>query len=74
MEDGFEEVAGFGLGGGELGFYLVAEGHEFIHFGDDAVLFGEGWEGKRYPAKIPQPNSSERHPMVMSCGKLLSRW
>lgn len=41
MEDAFEEVAGFGLGGGELGFQLVAEGHQFIHFGDDAVLFGE---------------------------------
>ena len=21
----------------------VAEGHQFIDFGDDAVLFGEGW-------------------------------
>ena len=42
MEDGFHEFLAFGLGGGELGFQLVAEGHEFIHFGDDAVLFGEG--------------------------------
>ena len=23
----------------------VAEGHQFIDFGDDAVLFGKGWEG-----------------------------
>ncbi len=37
-------MAAFGLGGGELSFELVAEGHEFVHFGDDALLFGEGWE------------------------------
>jgi serine kinase of HPr protein (carbohydrate metabolism regulator) len=28
-----------GLGFVDLGFELVAEGHEFIDFGDDAVLF-----------------------------------
>ncbi len=46
-EEGVEEVVGVGLGGGELGVQLVAEGHQFIHFGDDAVLFGERWEGER---------------------------
>ena len=25
---------------------LIAERHQFIDLGDDAVLFGEGWEGK----------------------------
>ena len=25
----------------------ITERHQFIHLGDDAVLFGEGWEGKR---------------------------
>ena len=45
MEDGFEEAAGFGLGGGELGFEAVAEGHQLVDLGDDAVLLGEGWEG-----------------------------
>ena len=44
MKDGFEETAAFGLGGGELCFQPVAEGHQFIDFGDDAVLFFEGWE------------------------------
>ena len=29
----------------EARFQLFAEGHEFIDFGDDAVLFGAGWEG-----------------------------
>ena len=29
----------------ELLLQLVAEGHQFIDLGDDAVLFGEGWEG-----------------------------
>ena len=45
-EERVEEGVGFGLGGGELGFQLVAEGHQFIHFGDDAVLFGESGKGK----------------------------
>ena len=39
-EEGVAEVAGVGLGGGELGFQLVAEGHQLFDFGDDAVLFG----------------------------------
>ena len=45
MEDSFEEAAAFGLGGGELRFQPVAEGHQFIDFGDDTMLFGEGWKG-----------------------------
>jgi hypothetical protein len=41
LEQGFEEAARLGLGGGELGFQAVAEGHQLDHFGDDTVLFGE---------------------------------
>ena len=57
MEGGFEEAAGLGLGGGELGFQAVAEGHQFIDFGDDAVLFGEWWDrnghlSKRLPINV----------------------
>ena len=44
MQDGFEEAAVSGLGGCELRFQPVAEGHQLIHFGNDVVLFGEGWE------------------------------
>ena len=40
MERSFEEAAAVGLGGGELGFQPIAEGHQFLDFGDDAVLFG----------------------------------
>lgn len=29
---------------GLRGFQLIAQRHEFIDFGNDAVLFGEGWE------------------------------
>ena len=37
-----------GLGGvGEAGFDLLAQRHEFIDFGDNAVLFGEGWHSNR---------------------------
>ena len=32
---------------GEARFQPVAQGHQFIDFGDDAVLLGEGWEGNR---------------------------
>ena len=32
-------------GRGEPGLEGVAEGHQRVNFGDDAVLFGEGWEG-----------------------------
>ncbi len=51
VQDGFEEAAAFGLGGGELRFQPVAEGHQFIDFGDDAVLFGEGWE-RNHQARV----------------------
>lgn len=30
LEDGFEQAAAFGLGGGELCFELVAHGHKLI--------------------------------------------
>lgn len=33
-----------GLGGGEARFELIAQRHQSIDFGDDAVLFGEGWK------------------------------
>src|SRR5215470_6829755 len=45
MKHGFEQTAAIGLSGGELGFELVAQGHQFVYPGDDAVLFGE--RGKR---------------------------
>jgi len=44
-KDRFEEAAAFGLGGGELRFQPFAQGQQFFDFGDDAVLFGEWWEG-----------------------------
>lgn len=61
VDDSFEDAAAFGLGSGELRFEPVAQGHQFIHFGDDAMLLSEGWEWKREPAQlccihILQPN------------------
>ena len=47
MEDGFEEAAALGLGGGELRFQAVAEGHQLVDFGDDAVLFGQRRKGDK---------------------------
>ena len=43
FQNRLQQAAAVGLGDGELGFELVAHGHEFINFGDDAVLFGE-WQ------------------------------
>ena len=50
VEDGFEEASGFGLGGGELGFEAVAEGHQLVDLGDDAVLFGDATTIGQLPA------------------------
>ena len=47
VQHGFQQAAAVGFGGGELGFQLVAQRHQFVYFGDDAVLLGEGWEGNR---------------------------
>ena len=38
VDDGGEEVVGIGLGLLELGLEVVAQGHELIHLGDDALL------------------------------------
>ena len=38
-------VTAGGGGIGPAGLWLIAQGHEFIDLGDDAVLFGEGREG-----------------------------
>ena len=40
VEAGFEELLAFRLGGCQLGFEGVADGHQFVHSGDDALLFG----------------------------------
>ena len=67
MEDGFEEAAAFGLGGGELRFQPVAQGHQFIHLGDDAVLFGEGWKwnGERVNTPSRRSSSTGLFPMLL---------
>ena len=52
VEDSIEETASSGLGCGELRFQSVAHRHQFIHLRDDAVLFGERWEGNLDPFKI----------------------
>ena len=48
-------------------FQPVAEGHQFIDFGDDAVLFGEGREGNgiEFEKFLRQSSSG---PPCLSCG------
>ena len=40
---------------GKGGFQTVAQGHQFFDLGDDAVLLGEGWKGKRSDYSIFRP-------------------
>ena len=42
LDEAVGEVELGGLGGGEARFELVAQCHQLIDFGDDAVLFGGG--------------------------------
>ena len=44
-EQRVEQAAAGGGGGGEARLQPVAQRHQRIDLGDDAVLFGEGWEG-----------------------------
>lgn len=47
MKQDFEQAAAFGLDGAELCLQPVTEGHQFIDFGDDALLLGKGILRKR---------------------------
>ena len=61
VQRSFEEAAAFGLGGGELRFQPVAQGHQFLHHGNDALLLREG----RIPFSLreitPPPRERERN-------------
>jgi len=63
-QHGFEQAAAVGLGAGEVGFQLVAEGHEFIDFGDDAVLFGKRRQRKREGLKRSLGHMLEADPAL----------
>ncbi|MNZ77684.1 hypothetical protein D3C78_962370 [compost metagenome] len=43
-------VGAFGVG--LAGFQSVAQGHQLVDFGDDTVLFGEGWQRKGTCTKL----------------------
>ena len=46
-QHGLEQAVAIGLGLGELGLQLVADRHQLVDLGDDALLFGKGrdWKG-----------------------------
>ncbi len=56
VQESFEEAGSGGGGGGEAGFQLIAERHQGIDLGHDAVLFGEGREWEGVVAKEPERN------------------
>ena len=47
MQKGFEETMAGAICGTDASFHPIAEGHELIDLGNDAVLFGEGRDGNR---------------------------
>ena len=47
VQQGFKKAGAGGSGSGEAGFQLIAESHQGVDFGHDAVLFGEGGEWGR---------------------------
>lgn len=42
MQHRIQQARGLGVRGKEMRLQLVAQGHQLIYLGDDAVLFGEG--------------------------------
>ena len=52
LDDGVGEGLLGGLGGLKFVFEGVAESHEFVDFGDDAVLFGEGGDRDGYEVQF----------------------
>ena len=46
VQEGVEEAVAGLVAGGKACFQAVAQGQQLIDPGDDAVLFGKGWEGK----------------------------
>jgi hypothetical protein len=36
----------------QLGRQPIAAGEQFVHFGDDAFLRGQGWEGDRLAPEV----------------------
>ena len=51
-EKGSEQAAASVIAGGEACLEPVAERPQFIDLGDDPMLFGKGWEGKREYSKL----------------------
>ena len=46
VEDDFKQAAACVVASRDAFFQTVPQRHQFIDLGHDAVLFGEGWEGK----------------------------
>ena len=53
MNNRDEKAVGVGLGLLESGFEVVAEGHELIDLGDDALLFSNRGNRKDYLFDLP---------------------
>ena len=60
MEYGFKKTAAFSLGSGELHLQAVTQSHQFVEFGDNAVLFAEWWNWGWQLKKDPLVNLGHR--------------
>ena len=49
MKEGFEKAGAGVVCSVETSLQTVAERHEFVNPGNDAILLSEGWNGDSYP-------------------------
>jgi hypothetical protein len=73
VEEGFEEVVAGGVGGGEAGLQAVEQGHQGVDLGDDAVLFGERWEGDRHSPEIGHIHPLKRNTLCFAIHPKLAK-
>ena len=59
MDKRFEKAAAFGLTGGQLRFETITDGHQFVDFGDDAMLFSEWWQRNRDRSNLAHTEAIE---------------
>jgi hypothetical protein len=73
LQDGFEKATGFGLRRSQLCLQPVAEDHQFVNLGDDAVLLGERREGNRHAPEVTDIDALERDTLRLSGHPRLTR-
>jgi hypothetical protein len=58
-KEGIEQATAGVVAGGEARLQPVTQGHQFSDLGDDAALFGEGWEPHHMPVEITKVRAAD---------------